>query len=180
MRIIVALSESYGNPIVLYWVMPTLRGCDRARKIILSYSTQTMTAHLTVEQAQTILKQFSCIETKPIESEQEKALLRQALLTIAKLSDYLNLGICADTAEQGFAALKTYLEGLGYKIRLDTSKTPSLESPVYIKFNTHKQSHYLDSYTGIYRGVLVSCQSSENDSISGTYGHLPLDLFLKS
>jgi hypothetical protein len=26
---------------------------------------------------------------------------------------------------------------------------------------------------------LVSCQSSQDESISGTYGHLPLDLFVE-
>jgi len=47
---------------------------------------------------------------------------------------------------------------------------------VYIKYNTQRQASYLDSYTGTYRGVLVSCQS-ENDQLVGTYGHFPLDLF---
>ncbi len=137
----------------------------------------TQNPQITAEQAQKILQKFSCIDVKPIESESEKVLLREALLLIASLSDYQNLGICADTTEQGFLALESYLKGLGYKIPLDATKAASIEGSVYIKFNTNKESYYLDSYTGKYRGVLVSCQSSENESISGTYGHFPLDLF---
>ncbi|MCL1463217.1 DUF1824 family protein [Argonema galeatum] len=140
-------------------------------------NTQNST-NLTVEQAQKILQQYSCTEVKPIESVSEKALVREALLLITNLSDYQNLGICADTATEGFSALESYLKGLGYKISLNTANILSEKDGVYIKFNTKKQSYYLDSYTGKYRGVLVSCQSSENESISGTYGHFPLNLFI--
>lgn len=133
--------------------------------------------NLTVEQAEKILKEYSCIDIKPVESDSEKALLRQALKLIADLADYLNFGICAETTEQGFVALQKYLNGLGYNVSLDTQKNPGISGSVYIKFNTNKQSFYLDSYTGNYRGVLVSCQSSVREDISGTYGHLPLDLF---
>ncbi|MGL5508894.1 MAG: DUF1824 family protein [Microcoleaceae cyanobacterium] len=49
---------------------------------------------------------------------------------------------------------------------------------MYIKFNGMKQTYHLDSYQGEYRGVLVSCQSSDPQMVNGTYGHLPLDLFI--
>jgi hypothetical protein len=47
------------------------------------------------------------------------------------------------------------------------------------KINTtkiQKDSFYIDAYTGSYRGVLVACQS-DNEELQGTYGHFPLDLF---
>ena len=130
---------------------------------------------LTAAAAQKVLKDFS-LDTL-VESAAEKALVRQALLMIADLSDYQNLGVCADTAEQGFSALASYLEALGYKVTLDRALSPSVAGAVYLKFNTKRESYYLDSYTGQYRGVLVSCQSSDYEEINGTYGHLPLDLF---
>lgn len=133
--------------------------------------------NLTVEQAEKILREYSCTNTKLVESDSEKVLLRQALQLIADLADYLNFGICAETTEQGFLALQKYLNGLGYNVPLDTQKSQEIPGSVYIKFNTNKQSFYLDSYNGNYRGVLVSCQSSAREDISGTYGHLPLDLF---
>jgi Domain of unknown function (DUF1824) len=135
-------------------------------------------ANLTVEQAQKILGEFSCTETKTVSSEEEKALLREALLLFTRLSDSQNFGICADTAAEGFFALETYLKALGYDVSLDPPDFTSTVEPVYIKYNTLKGSYYFDSYTGSYRGVLVSCQSSQAESVNGTYGHLPLDLFI--
>lgn len=134
--------------------------------------------HLTVEQAQKILAAFSCINTKSVDSESEKALLGQALLLIVSKSDYQNLGVCADSATQGFVALETYLKALGYELPLDRSDTTSFVGPVYIKFSTQRETYYLDSYTEKYRGVLVSCQSLQDESINATYGYLPLDLFI--
>ena len=136
-------------------------------------STQNST-NLTVEEAQKLLKPFNCIEGKSVNSEAEKALLRQALLLLAERSDYQILGICADTVAQGLAALKTYSEALGYKPDLDLA---TVEGSVYIKFNPKKGLCYLESYTGSHRGVLVSYQSSYEGQINDMYGHLPLDLF---
>lgn len=128
---------------------------------------------LTLEKAQNILKDFSCIETKPVTAA-EKAFIREALLLITSFSDYQILGICADTSDQGVLALKTYSAALGYEAKVDL--TP-VEGAVYIKFNSQTGLCYLDSYSGNYRGVLVSCQSSQYGSINEMYGHLPLDLF---
>lgn len=142
-------------------------------------STQKPT-NLTVEEAQKILENYSCIDTKAVDSEAEKNLIRQALLLLISKSEYQNIGICADSADVGFLALETYLKGLGYEAALDRADNTSFVGPVYIKFNTQRESYYLDSYTGKYRGVLVSCQSSQDESINGTYGHLPLDLFVSA
>lgn len=133
--------------------------------------------NLTVEQARKILSAFSCTQTKSVTSVEEKALLRQALLLFTSLSDSQNFGICADTAAEGFSALESYLNALGYSIPSDKPDISSIVDPVYIKYNTIRGSYYLDSYIGQYRGVLVSCQSSQDESINGIYGHLPLDLF---
>lgn len=132
---------------------------------------------LTVAAALKLLKLFSCTETKSVDSDAEKTRLREALLLIVNLADYQNLGICADNPAQAFQALASYLQALGYKIPLDPAEIPSHSNPVYLKFNSQKMSYYLDDYTGKYRGVLVSCQSSESEELNGTYGHLPLDLF---
>ncbi len=129
--------------------------------------------YLTLEKADKILKDFSCIETKPVTAA-EKASIREALLLITNFSDYQILGICADTTEQGVLALKTYSEALGYEAKLNL--TP-VEGAVYLKFNSKTGLCYLNSYLGKHRGVLVSCQSPQYGSINEMYGHLPLDLF---
>ncbi|MBD2041646.1 DUF1824 family protein [Microcoleus sp. FACHB-672] len=132
-------------------------------------------ANLTIKEAQQILAPFNCIETKSVESESEKVLIRQALLLLAAHSDYQILGICAGTPEQGLLALESYAKALGHEASLDISKA---EGAVYIKFNPLTGLCYFDSYTGKHRGVLISCQSSYQDGINEMYGHLPLDLFI--
>jgi hypothetical protein len=140
-------------------------------------STQNPT-NLTVEKAQQILKDFTCLDMKSVESVAEKQALREALLLVADRSDRQMLGVCASSTDEGFLALETYLKALGYRPVFDSNAVPAMTGSVYIKFNTLKGSYYIDSYTGNYRGVLVSCQSSSEDGVSGTYGHLPLDLFV--
>ncbi|MEG3849709.1 DUF1824 family protein [Microcoleus sp. herbarium19] len=139
-------------------------------------STQNQT-NLTVEAAQQILKDFTCLDMQSAASPLEKQALRQSILLVASLSDYQMLGVCASSTDEGFSALETYLKALGYEAVLDPSAFSAFNGSVYIKFNTLKGSYYVDGYIGTYRGVLVSCQSSLEGGVTGTYGHLPLDLF---
>lgn len=135
-----------------------------------------MSNSLTPSEARKILTQYSCTKTKTPTSPLEKAQLQSALLCITQESDWENLGVCADNTQQGLKALENYLLAMGYEPNFDQQSLQQLREPVYIKFNTSKMSYFQDAYTGEYRGVLVSCQSEE-DSIAGTYGHLPLGLF---
>jgi Domain of unknown function (DUF1824) len=140
-------------------------------------STQNPT-NLTVEKAQQILKDFTCLDMQSVASSLEKQALREAMLLVASLSDYQMLGVCASSTNEGFLALETYLKALGYQPVFEPNAVSSVTGSVYIKFNTLKGSYYVDGYPGTYRGVLVSCQSAEEGGFSGTYGHLPLDLFV--
>jgi hypothetical protein len=141
-------------------------------------STQNPT-NLTVEKAQQILKDFTCLDIKSVASVTDKQTLREAILLVASLSDYQMLGVCAASTAEGFLALETYLKALGYQPVFEPNAVSSFSGSVYIKFNTLKGSYYVDSYPGTYSGVLVSCQSAESGGVSGTYGHLPLDLFME-
>ncbi len=131
--------------------------------------------HLTVEEAKKILNKFNCIDIAPPIKPSEKTIIREALLLLANLSDYKIIGICADTAEEGMLAMKTYSLALGYE---PPSNLPIIEGPVYIKLNGKNGLCYLDSYLGHHRGVLVSCQSYSEGGVNELYGHLPLDLFV--
>ena len=139
-------------------------------------ATQNST-FFTISEAQKLLKSFNCLEGKSVNSESEKALIRQALLLLTEYSDYQILGICADTTSQGLIALKSYSTALGYEPNLNLA---TVDGSVYIKFNPNTGLCYIDSYTGTHRGVLVSFQSSEVGEINEMYGHLPLDLFIVS
>lgn len=131
---------------------------------------------LTADEALKILKRYSCIEIKTIELEADKEQLRQAIKLVVSLSESENFGVCADNSQEGFEALESYLKALGYIPQINPDLSDINDSPIYIKFSTHKMSYYTDSYSGTYRGVLISCQS-EDDKLTGTYGHFPLDLF---
>lgn len=130
--------------------------------------------NLTVKEAHNILKAFDCTKNNTA-STTNKALIREALLLTTDFSDYEILGICADTAEQGMLALKSYADALGYEPNLNIG---AIAGPIYIKFNPKTNLCYIDSYQGNHRGVLVSCQSAYDGGINEMYGHLPLDLFL--
>jgi hypothetical protein len=131
---------------------------------------------LTVEENLKILNSYSCSQTKNITSESDREKLLQALLFIVNLSEWQNLGICADNSEEGFRALFNYLQAFGYRYSLGRDVIEIKNNPIYIKFNSQRMTHYIDDYIGEYRGVLISCQS-EDDKLSGTYGHFPLQLF---
>lgn len=132
---------------------------------------------LKVTESLQLLKKLSCVDAQAVESELEKQQLREALLSIVQLSEYQNLGICADSVDQAVAAASSYLTAFGYPVTISVPESQSLQGPVYLKYNTKQMSHYVNSYKGEYRGVLVACQDSETEEINGTYGHFPLDLF---
>ena len=131
---------------------------------------------LTLKKAIQILKQYSRIQLKSVDSEAEKQQLSQALIRVVKVSESENLGICADNYEQAFMTLTSYLKALGYQSNFNLETVSQQDVPIYLKFNTQKMSYYIDKYTGEYRGVLVSCYAQEEEVV-GTYGYLPLDLF---
>jgi hypothetical protein len=132
---------------------------------------------LSLEEALKILRFYSSLESKTVDSEEKAQTLRHSIKLVTSFCEYENIGICADNSKQAVASLKNYLQALGYKKNLDLTSTKDQESPVYIKFNTQTMSYYLDKYLGDYRGVLISCYADENDNIVGTYGHFPLNLF---
>lgn len=131
---------------------------------------------LTVHEALKILTDYSCFQIKVVDVDFDQKKLRQAIRLITSLSDSQNIGICADNFQEGWKALISYLNALEYFPQLEKDSCVPGETPVYIKFNTDTMSYYVDSYTGSYRGVLISCQS-DNHTLVGTYGHFPLNLF---
>ena len=131
---------------------------------------------INIQEAKKILNKFNCVDIAPRVRASERELICQALLAIANKADYQILGICADTAEEGLLAMKTYSLALGYEPPINL---PIIDGPVYIKLNGKNGICHLDSYSGHHRGVLVSCQSYSHSGINEMFGHLPLDLFVQ-
>ncbi len=131
---------------------------------------------LDLTQARQLLDRFSCTETRAVTSEAERQQLQAALLRLASESESENLGVCATTWAEALQATSQYLQALGYSVPPALSQESPAPGPLYLKFNTAKQTYFIDTYSGEYRGVLVACQA-EDEAIAGVYGHLPLDLF---
>jgi hypothetical protein len=131
---------------------------------------------MSIEEALKLLQKYSCIQTKIVSSREEKESLKEAIALLERSSHSINLGACARNVGEGRKALQEYLIGLGYVPALDAAEASSPEGAVYLKYSTKNRNCYLDTYTGTYRGVLISYQS-ENENLVGTFGHFPLDLF---
>ena len=131
---------------------------------------------LDLSEAICLLKQYSSIEPKSVDSETEKQQLCSAVKLLVSLADAQNFGICASNASEALNTLADYLQALGYDF--DCSGNPSDDpNPVYLKFSTERMSYRINGYDGQYRGVLITIFSEHQDEIVGTYGHLPIDLF---
>ena len=126
--------------------------------------------------AQHLLRQFMSIDGATARGLEPEA-VRAAVAIVAQASEYQILGVCADNAAQGFAALNSYLAALGYAEQPAMSDITAANSAIYIKYNPKRDRCYTDRYTGAHRGVLVSCQSAYEHEVNETFGHLPLDLF---
>jgi Domain of unknown function (DUF1824) len=114
---------------------------------------------------------------KPAElSDAQKQAVREALLWLNDMSEYQTLGICASDLNSARTALKGYVAALSEPINVDIPEQPGA---VFLKFNTLKNAWYLDGYSGDSRGVLVTYHTSEPelDTVNGTYGPFPLNLF---
>ena len=120
--------------------------------------------------------QFSRLEVPPILSVGEIAEIREALLFFNELSEYQTLGVCADNLSVAQTAIETYVNALSQPVKLQLEVH---QGPVYIKFNTLNGNWYVEPYSGLSRGVLISFHVSDPhlEAINGTYGPFPLDLF---
>jgi len=129
---------------------------------------------MNLKAAQMLLRQFICLEQVPADQLPTSEATQGAVRQVCDRSDYQIFGICADTAPQAIATLHHYLAALGYSAR---PQPDAIDGSVYLKFNPNTNRCHLDIYTGTHRGVLVSCQSADDEDVNETYGHLPLNLF---
>jgi Domain of unknown function (DUF1824) len=132
------------------------------------------TVSMTTVQAQAILAPFNCLDTKPIETLEEKTVVRQAVLQLASVTDTHMFGILAGDWKEAIAALHSYATAFGYE---SPPVAKPCEDAVYIKFNPRSGLCYASPYPEQHRGVLIAFQSDFEDGINEMCGHLPLDLF---
>jgi Domain of unknown function (DUF1824) len=111
-------------------------------------------------------------------TQEQRGALREALQTLSQKSSYQIFGVCAADWAEGITALRSYAREFDQEFSETLEQQmPHVDGAVYLKFNPRTQRCHIDSYTGSYRGVLVSFQSDFADGYSDTHGHFPLDLY---
>jgi Domain of unknown function (DUF1824) len=116
-------------------------------------------------------------DCQEIAASEEGEQLRQALQVLQEATDYQMFGVCAESQASGLQALTGYARHFSTEIPAELlAALPAIAGPVYLKFNPRSGRLYVDTYTGSYRGVLISFQSDVADGYNGTHGHFPLDL----
>jgi hypothetical protein len=133
------------------------------------------TVSMTTAQAQAVLAPFNCLDTKQIETLEEKAAVRQAVLQLASVTETHMFGILCGDWDGAIAALNSYAAAFGYEP--PAVANPGNDDAIYIKFNPRSGLCYASPYPEQHRGVLIAFQSDFEDGINEMCGHLPLDLF---
>lgn len=134
------------------------------------------------ESADQYLRQFMGRPADFSFDEADRPAIRLALLSLLDQSDYQTLGVCASDLATALDSLNAYLAALD---QLETELVSGKDlaedlnpgEAIYVKSNTRTGRAYAERYKGPYRGVLVAYQSDVAGTITGTYGHFPLDLF---
>jgi hypothetical protein len=120
-----------------------------------------------------------------IGSREKRQALRDALLLAAShpwpeagysLDSEILLGVLASDVRLGVRSLRDYCAALNLDFILPTSRIPnaptlpSIQSSVYIKYNSKSGLCYVTAYEGRDRGVLVNLGTVQ-------IGHIPLGIF---
>jgi hypothetical protein len=136
------------------------------------------------ESADLYLRQFMGRPANYVFAADDRAPIRLALMALLDQSDYQTIGVCAADLATALESLNSYLAALD---QLETELVSGKDlkddlkpgEGIYVKSNTRTGRAYAERYSGDYRGVLVAYQSDVAGTITGTYGHFPLDLFNK-
>ncbi|KAL4529992.1 hypothetical protein Ndes2437B_g08479 [Nannochloris sp. 'desiccata'] len=143
-----------------------------------------------LETAWNLLQEFTRKEARSLaqpmlSSCEKRRALRNALLLAAahpwppagySLESEILLGVLASDIRLGVRSLRDYCAALGLEFILPTSRInnsptlPSIQTSVYIKYNSKSGLCYVTAYEGKDRGVLVQLGGDQ-------FGHLPLGIW---
>jgi len=110
----------------------------------------------------------------------ERPAMEQSTRALASRASRVMLGICAPSAEDGLASLKTWTAELGlpkgklHGMDRDGVPVDPPKGAVFIKYNSLSGDAYISGYGGTFRGVLFTPELE--DAAFRQYGYLPLDV----
>jgi len=107
---------------------------------------------------------------------QSKKLLEELETNILN-SDWVTIGIMASHDYEAIKALKSISKKYS-DIQFKGLEGLHESGSVFLKGNQKTGNVFIRSENGLGEGILITCQYEQNNSISTTFGPLPLDFFI--
>ena len=123
------------------------------------------------------LADFNSLRTAPLLNEIESLLIFNQIDKKILDSDWITIGIMAQSDQDAKEALNSIVKKYNYKYFKNFNHINVIGN-VFLKANQKTGEVYIRSENGLGEGILLTCQYDDLSIHSKTYGPFPLNLFL--
>ena len=122
------------------------------------------------------LDDLNRLRTAPCLDKTESLMMRNQIDKKILNSDWITIGIMANSDKEAKEALTSIVKKYNYKFfkDFDNIATPG---NVFLKANQKTGEVYIRSENGLGEGILLTCQYDDLSTHSKTYGPFPLNFF---
>jgi len=126
------------------------------------------------------LERLRGLRTAPTLSLEKRQQLKQELAEVLARCQWFTLGVMAPGEAEALAALRALELALGWPALAAASEPAAvaLGHSVFLKGNQRTGTYLLRQEDGLGEGLLITGHHREDSSVEGTWGPLPLDLFV--
>ena len=122
------------------------------------------------------LSDLNNLRTAPNAEDVHSKVLKKELAEHMADADWFTIGIMAPSVNLAIFILRE-MENLFNWPQMNVASKPDAEGPVFLKANQKTGDIYVRIEHGLGEGILISCQSNEEDKDADTLGPFPLDFF---
>ena len=119
---------------------------------------------------------LNSLRSAPILNKEQIKKLQKELKTNIIHSDWITVGIMAQSHIDAITALKSISKKYP-SIKFQDLDGPYEDGSVFLKGNQKTGNVYIRPENGLGEGILLTCQYDEDSEESSTFGPLPLDFF---
>ena len=123
------------------------------------------------------LRDLNSLRTAPILNKFETLRILNQIDTKILNSDWITIGIMANSDKDAKEALNSIIKRYSYKSFKSFDEINALGN-VFLKANQKTGEVYVRSENGLGVGILLTCQYDNLSTQSQTYGPFPLNIFL--
>ena len=123
------------------------------------------------------LADFNSLRTAPLLNETESLLILNQIDKKILDSDWITIGIMAQSDQDAKEALNSIVKKYNYKYFKNFNHINVIGN-VFLKANQKTGEVYIRAENGLGEGILLTCQYDDLSIHSKTYGPFPLNLFL--